>query len=175
MFCLNLMRIALELARENPVYEGLASKFLQHYTYVAYAMKHMGNKDYSLFDEKDGFFYDVLSFPDGRFKKFRVRSLVGLIPLFAVERLELDWLEPFKEFTANLKWFIKNRREMTDKVIHKIERDGRSRTCSPSSTRSRSRGSWSACTTRRSSCLATASARCPSSTRRIRSSSTVAS
>ena len=125
MFCLNLMRIALELARENPVYEGLASKFMQHYTYVAYAMKHMGNKDYSLFDKKDGFFYDVLSFPDGRFKKFRVRSLVGLIPLFAVERLEVDWLEPFKEFTANLKWFIKNRKEMTDQVIHKIERDGK--------------------------------------------------
>ncbi len=125
MFCLNLMRIALELARENPVYEGLASKFLQHYTYVAYAMKHMGNKDYSLFDEKDGFFYDVLRFPDGRFKKFRVRSLVGLIPLFAVERLEADWIEPFKEFSANLSWFIKNRSEMTDCVIHRIERDGR--------------------------------------------------
>jgi len=125
MFCLNLMRIALELARENPVYEGLASKFLQHYTYVAYAMKHMGNKDYSLFDEKDGFFYDVLSYPDGRFKKFRVRSLVGLIPLFAVERLELDWIEPFKEFSSNLNWFIKNRREMTEKVIHRIERDGK--------------------------------------------------
>ena len=125
MFCLNLMRIALELARENPVYEGLASKFMQHYTYVAYAMKHMGNKDYSLFDKKDGFFYDVLSFPDGRFKKFRVRSLVGLIPLFAVERLEVDWLEPFKEFSANLAWFIKNRSEMADQVIHKVERDGK--------------------------------------------------
>jgi hypothetical protein len=125
MFCLNLMRISLELARENPVYEGLASKFLQHYTYVAYAMKHMGNKDYSLFDEKDGFFYDVLSYPDGRFKKFRVRSLVGLIPLFAVERLEMDWIEPFKEFTSNLNWLVKNRREMTEHVIHRIERDGK--------------------------------------------------
>jgi hypothetical protein len=125
MFCLNLMRIALELAKENHVYEGLASKFLQHYTYVAYAMKHMGNRDYALFDEKDGFFYDVLRYPDGRYKKFRVRSLVGLIPLFAVERLELDWIEPFKEFTANLHWFITNRREMTDKVIHRIERDGK--------------------------------------------------
>lgn len=125
MFCLNLMRIALELARDNPVYEGLASKFLQHYTYVAYAMKHMGNKDYSLFDQKDGFFYDVLRYPDGKFKKFRVRSLVGLIPLFAVERLEVDWIEPFKEFKANLSWFIKNRREMTEEVIHRIERDGK--------------------------------------------------
>jgi hypothetical protein len=125
MFCLNLMRIALELARDNPVYEGLASKFLQHYTYIAHAMKHMGSKDYSLFDKEDGFFYDVLSFPDGRYKKFRVRSLVGLIPLFAVERLEVEWLAPFKEFTSNLNWFIKNRSEMTDQVIHRIERDGR--------------------------------------------------
>jgi hypothetical protein len=125
MFCLNLMRIALELARENSVYEGLASKFLQHYTYVAYAMKHMGNRDYSLFDAEDGFFYDVLRYPDGAYKKFRVRSLVGLIPLFAVERLELDWIEPFKEFKANLNWFLKNRREMVEEVIHTVEVDGR--------------------------------------------------
>jgi mannosylglycerate hydrolase MGH1-like protein len=121
MFCLNLMRIALELARENPTYEGMASKFLQHYVYVAYAMKHRGGRDYSLFDPEDGFFYDVLEYPDGRYEKFRVRSLVGLIPLFAVERLELDWIEPFKEFKSNLAWFLKNRREMVDQVIHTIE------------------------------------------------------
>ena len=81
MFCLNMMRIALELAKENRVYEGLATKFFQHYVYVAAAMKHMGNRDYQLWDEQDGFFYDVLRYPDGRFRKFRVRSLVGLIPL----------------------------------------------------------------------------------------------
>ncbi|MDP2340322.1 MAG: glucosidase [Deltaproteobacteria bacterium] len=125
MFCLNLMRIALELARENHVYEGLASKFLQHYTYVAYAMKHMGNRDYSLFDAEDGFFYDVLRYPDGAYKKFRVRSLVGLIPLFAIERLEMEWLAPFKEFNANLNWFMKNRREMVEEVIHTVEIDGK--------------------------------------------------
>ena len=124
MFCLNLMRIALELAKDNSVYEGLASKFLQHYTYVAYAMKHMGNKDYSLFDVEDGFFYDVLRYPDGNYTKFRVRSLVGLIPLFAVERLEMEWLKPFKEFSANLNWFMKNRREMVEEVIHTVEVDG---------------------------------------------------
>ncbi len=124
MFCLNLMRIALELARENSVYESLASKFLQHYTFVAYAMKHMGNKDYSLFDAEDGFFYDVLRFPDGSYEKFRVRSLVGLIPLFAVERLELEWIKPFKEFSGNLNWFMKNRREMVEEVIHTVEIDG---------------------------------------------------
>ncbi len=121
MFCLNLMRIALELAKDNAAYEALASKFLQHYVYVAYAMKHMGGRDHQLFDADDGFFYDVLVHPDGRYDKFRVRSLGGLIPLFAVERLELAWIEPFKEFTANLNWFLKNRREMVNEVIHTLE------------------------------------------------------
>jgi Mannosylglycerate hydrolase MGH1-like glycoside hydrolase domain len=126
MFCLNLMRIALELARDNPVYEGMASKFLQHYVYVAYAMKNMGGGDVQLFDSEDGFFYDVLRYPDGSSQTFRVRSLVGLIPLFAVERLELEWIEPFKEFTANLNWFLKNRRHLVDSVIHPLERpDGK--------------------------------------------------
>ena len=82
-------------------------------------MKSMAH-GHSLFDVADGFFYDVLRYPDGSFEKFRVRSLVGLIPLFAVERLELPWIEPFKEFTANLEWFLKNRREMVDPVIHRI-------------------------------------------------------
>jgi hypothetical protein len=124
MFCLNLMRIALELAKEDQVYEGLATKFFQHYTYVAGAMKHMGNRDYQLWDEKDGFFYDVLRYPDGRFRKFRVRSLVGLIPLFAVERLEMTWIKPFKDFTARLEWFMHNRADLVRDVVHTIERDG---------------------------------------------------
>ena len=122
MFCLNLMRIALELAKQNPVYEGLASKFLQHYIYVAYAMKHMGGRDHALFDPADGFFYDVLVQPNGSYRQFRVQSLVGLIPLFAVERLELEWIAPFKEFAANLAWFVRNRREMVEEVVHAVER-----------------------------------------------------
>jgi hypothetical protein len=124
MFCLNLMRIALELAKENRAYEGLATKFFQHYTYVAAAMKHMGGRDYQLWDEKDGFFYDVLRYPDGRFRKFRVRSLVGLIPLFAVERLEVDWIRPFKDFTACLNWFLTNRPDLVRDVVHTVERNG---------------------------------------------------
>ena len=120
MFCLNLMRIALELARDNHAYEAMASKFLQHYVYVAYAMKHMGGRDHALFDETDGFFYDVLRYPDGRFQRFRVRSLVGLIPLFAVERLETAWIAPFAEFSANLRWFLANRSEMVAEVIHTV-------------------------------------------------------
>jgi hypothetical protein len=125
MFCLNLMRIALELARENRAYETMALKFFQHYAYVASAMKHMGGRDYQLWDEKDGFFYDVLRYPDGRFRKFRVRSLVGLIPLFAVERLEEDWLEPLPEFRASVQWFLKNRSEIARHVIHDVEHGGK--------------------------------------------------
>jgi hypothetical protein len=124
MFCLNLMRIALELAKENKVYEGLATKFFQHYIYVGAAMKRRGGRDYSLWDEKDGFFYDVLRYPDGSFHKFRVRSLVGLIPLYAIERLEVDWIESFREFTANLEWFTTNRQDIVQRVCHRIQHDG---------------------------------------------------
>ncbi|HEX8000117.1 MAG TPA: hypothetical protein VF528_17145 [Pyrinomonadaceae bacterium] len=123
MFCLNLMRIALELAKENKAYEALATKFFQHYIYVGAAMKHMGVLDHQLYDESDQFFYDVLRQPDGSYHKFRVRSLVGLIPLYAVERLEEDWIEPFAEFRSNLHWFIKNRRELVEECLTTIERE----------------------------------------------------
>jgi hypothetical protein len=125
MYCLNLMRIALELAKENRVYEALATKFFEHYTYVAAAMKRMGKAGYQLWDDEDGFFYDVLRYSDGRFRKFRVRSLVGWIPLFAVERLELDWIEPFAEFCGHLNWFMQNRRDLVKDVVHTVERDGK--------------------------------------------------
>jgi hypothetical protein len=125
MFCLNLMRIALELAKENRAYQGMATKFFQHYVYVAAAMKHMGNQGYQLWDEEDGFFYDVLNYPNGDFRKFRVRSLVGLIPLFAVERLEQDWIEPFDEFTRSLHWFTTHKSNLTGEVVHRVERDGK--------------------------------------------------
>ena len=82
------MRIALELAADNPIYETMATKFFQHFAYISGAMKKMGGRDYQLWDEEDGFFYDVLRYPDGRFQKFEVRSLVGLIPLFAIDVLD---------------------------------------------------------------------------------------
>jgi hypothetical protein len=87
-------------------------------------MKHMGNKDYQLWDERDSFFYDVLRYPNGEFHKFRVRSLVGLIPLYAIERLEEDWLEPFPEFRGNLLWFLKNRQDIVQRCITTLERNG---------------------------------------------------
>jgi hypothetical protein len=126
MFCLNLMRIALELAKENKAYEALANKFFQHYVYVGAAMKRMGGRQYQLWDEEDGFFYDVLRYPDGSFEKFRVRSMVGLVPLYAIERVERYWLDNFPEFKANVLWLLRNKPHLTRDVCHVIERDGQS-------------------------------------------------
>jgi hypothetical protein len=84
----------------------------------------MGGRNYQLWDEQDGFFYDVLRYPDGSFEKFRVRSLVGLIPLYAIERLEDQWIEPFSEFRTNFEWFLKNKRHIVAGVCHPVERDG---------------------------------------------------
>ncbi len=125
MFSLNMMRIALELALENKTYESLATKFLEHYVYIGSAMKQMGGQNYQLWDETDGFFYDVLRHADNSFDKFRVRSLVGLIPIFAVERLENDWLEPFPDFRANLKWFLENRNELAQFSYHAVNHNNK--------------------------------------------------
>ena len=111
-FCLYMMRIALELAKENKAYEGLATKFFEHYIYIGAAMKKMGGRDYQLWDEKDGFFYDVLRYPNGEFHKFRVRSLVGLIPMFAVEVLRGEEISAHPDFLRDINWFIKNRSEL---------------------------------------------------------------
>ena len=124
MFCLNLMRIALELAKENKAYESLALKFFEHYVYIGAAMKNMGGQKYSLWDEADGFFYDVLRFPDGNFEKFRLRSLVGIIPLYAVETIKLNDIEQFSEFQNNFQWFVKNRRQLTESCCHYLESKG---------------------------------------------------
>jgi hypothetical protein len=121
MFCLNLMHIALELAKENKAYESLALKFFEHYIYIGAAMENMGGQNYSLWDETDGFFYDVLRFPDGSFHKFRVRSLVGIIPLYAAETLRMEDIDDFQEFRTNFLWFVNNRRQLTESCCHYIE------------------------------------------------------
>jgi len=123
MFCLNLMRIALELARENQVYEGLATKFFQHFIYVGAAMTNMGGRHYQLWDDEDGFFYDVLRFPDDRFERFRVRSLVGLIPLYAVERLQEASTLPMPGFRESLDWFLRNKPHIVGNLCLPLEPD----------------------------------------------------
>ncbi len=112
MYCLNLMRIALELAQHNHVYEDIATKFFEHFLHIAEAMNNIGNQEIGLWDDVDGFYYDVLNLPDGEMVPLKVRSMVGLIPLFAVETLEPELLAKVPEFTARLNWFLNYRPDL---------------------------------------------------------------
>ncbi|MDY7012374.1 MAG: glucosidase [Cyanobacteriota bacterium] len=116
MYCLNLLSIALELAIENPVYEDMATKFFEHFIYIADAMNHIGGGGDRLWDEEDGFFYDVARLPNDERLHLKVRSMVGLIPLFAVITLEPTLLDKLPGFAKRLEWFIQNRPELSDNV-----------------------------------------------------------
>ncbi|SNC61045.1 Glycosyl hydrolase family 63 C-terminal domain-containing protein [Hymenobacter gelipurpurascens] len=116
MFALNMMRMALELAKTNPVYQDMASKFFEHFLYIADAMTRGGDGLFNLWDEEDGFYYDVLHTPDEERTKLKVRSIVGLIPLFAVEVIEQDLLDTMPEFTARARWLIDNRPHLAQLV-----------------------------------------------------------
>jgi hypothetical protein len=111
MYSLNLMRIALELAQHDHVYEDIATKFFQHFLHIAEAMTNI-SEGMGLWDDEDGFFYDVLNLPDGQTMPLKVRSMVGLIPLFAVETLEPELCAKVPTFTARLDWFLDHRPEL---------------------------------------------------------------
>jgi Glycosyl hydrolase family 63 C-terminal domain len=106
MYSLNLMRIALELAQHNHVYEDIATKFFEHFLSIAEAMTNIGDAGIGLWDESDGFYYDVLNMPNGTSLPLKVRSVVGLTPLFAVETLEPELLERVPEFKKRLEWYL---------------------------------------------------------------------
>src|SRR5271166_5792255 len=108
MFCLNMLAIALELAKEDPAYEDVASKFFEHFVSIARAMSDVGKKGISLWDDEDGFFYDVLQLPNGDEHFMKIRSMVGLIPLFAVETLEPEVIDKLPGFKRRMQWFIDN-------------------------------------------------------------------
>jgi Glycosyl hydrolase family 63 C-terminal domain len=116
MYTLNLMQIALELARHDHVYEDIATKFFEHFLYIAKAMTNMAGQDIGLWDEQDEFFYDELYLPDGGIMPLRLRSMVGLIPLFAVETLESDHLERLPQFKERLEWFLNYRPDLANLV-----------------------------------------------------------
>jgi hypothetical protein len=116
MYCLNMLAIALELAKDDEAYEDIASKFFEHFLYIADAIDGIGDAEIALWDEEDGFYYDALRLPDGRQFPLKVRSMVGLIPLFAVTVLELDTLQQFPGFKRRMDWFIRNRPELKNKV-----------------------------------------------------------
>jgi len=113
MYTLNMLTIALELAKEDPCFEDIASKFWEHFIRIAHAMSHRGEDSMGLWNEEDGFFYDVLRLPDGSQLPMKTRSMVGLIPLFAVQTLEPDVLDRLPDFKRRLEWFIDNRPELT--------------------------------------------------------------
>ncbi len=108
MYCLNMLVMALELARTRPAYEDMATKFFEHFIYIADAINgHYGGQ--RLWDDEDGFFYDVIHCPDDRHIPLKVRSFVGLIPLYAVETLEPELLAKLPRFKQRMDWFIAHR------------------------------------------------------------------
>lgn len=115
MYCLNMLAIALELAKTNPVYEDIATKFFEHFLYIADAMNKIGELEASLWNESDGFYYDVLHLPQKQIT-LKVRSMVGLIPLFAIETLEPETLNMLPGFKKRLEWFIQNRPDLRQNV-----------------------------------------------------------
>jgi len=116
MYALNLLAIAMEIAKEDPSYEDVASKFWEHFLYIAHAMNNRGDDEIRLWDDQDGFFYDVLHLPEGKPFPMKVRSMVGLIPLFAVETLEPELLDRLPDFKRRMEWFIQNRSDLTANV-----------------------------------------------------------
>src|SRR4029079_10731480 len=112
MYTLNLLRIALELAMHDHVYEDIATKFFEHFLYIAQAMENVCGDGSGLWDDADEFYYDVLNLPDGEQVPLRVRSMVGLIPLFAVEVLDPGVASSPPEFASRARWFISHRPDL---------------------------------------------------------------
>jgi len=124
MYSLNMMKISLELAGYNDVYQDLATKFFEHFLYIAGAMANMGMGETGLWDDNDSFFYDVLKLPNGYSEKLKVRSMVGLAPLFAVEVLDHDIMQSLPKFAQRLKWFLDNRPDLASLVSRWQEQGG---------------------------------------------------
>lgn len=116
MYCLNMLAIAVELAKTDAVYGDVASKFFEHFVYISDAMNNLGDENTELWNERDGFYYDVLHLHDHRNIPIKVRSMVGLTPLFAVETLEEKWLDHLPELKKRTEWFLNNRPDLTDDI-----------------------------------------------------------
>ncbi|HEX6035216.1 MAG TPA: hypothetical protein VFY83_12305, partial [Anaerolineales bacterium] len=116
MFCLNMLTISLELAVHNSVYEDIALKFFEHFLFIAEAMNNIAGEGISLWNEEDEFFYDVLHLENGQNIPLKLRSMVGLIPLFAVTTIEPALLEKVPEFKHHLEWFLEHRPDLAKLV-----------------------------------------------------------
>lgn len=127
MYCLNMLAIALELAKENPAYEDVASKFFEHFIHIAHAVHDLGGEGIELWDEEDGFYYDVLNFPGGDHVRLKVRSMVGLIPLFATEILEPENIDSLPGFKKRMEWFINNHPDAPEHIEYVKNSEGKTR------------------------------------------------
>lgn len=121
MYSLNMLAIAMELAKEDPAYEDVASKFWEHFLFIANAINRLGQgeagkRSVGMWNEEDGFFYDVLHTPGGGMEPMRIRSVVGLIPLFAVEPIDADMITQLPGFKRRMEWFISYRPDLTRNV-----------------------------------------------------------
>ncbi len=116
MYCLNMLAIALELAKEDVAYEDVASKFFEHFVYIAHAMNDIGSDGMALWHDEDGFYYDVLRLPDGSQHFLKIRSMVGLIPLFAVETLEPEIVDRLPGFKRRMQWFVDNHPDIPEHI-----------------------------------------------------------
>ncbi|MDQ2656780.1 MAG: glucosidase, partial [Bacteroidota bacterium] len=122
MYSLNMMEIALELAQYNSAYEDLATKFFEHFTYIASSLNQIKEHVEGAWDEEEGFFYDVLQMPDGQIIPVKVRSLVGLTALFAVHVIDRELCKKVPEFVRRLKWFVEYRQKNNEyQVIEDID------------------------------------------------------
>jgi hypothetical protein len=116
MYCLNMLAIALELAKDDLAYEDVASKFFEHFVHISHAMNDIGTAGRSLWDEQDGFYYDLLHLPNGDEHFIKIRSMVGLIPLFAVETLEPEVVDSLQGFKRRMQWFIDNHADVPEHI-----------------------------------------------------------
>ncbi|HUK65940.1 MAG TPA: glucosidase [Anaeromyxobacteraceae bacterium] len=123
-YCLDLLKIALELSREEPIYEDVATKFFEHFLYIAGALNDLGGRGVGLWHEGDQFFYDAVRTPDGRVEPLRVRSLVGLIPLLAVAVVDPEVLTRSRDFARRMGWFLHNRSDLARQVSRFMEKGG---------------------------------------------------
>jgi len=120
ILCLNLMRIALTLAKKNPIYEGLGIKFFQHFVYVTASMRNGYWRHYDMWSQEDGFFYSVLRYPDGKYDQIRIRSLTGVIPFFACDIWDEEELKALPDFYSAFQWFMSKKSHLTEKCIQHI-------------------------------------------------------
>ncbi|MEO5891837.1 MAG: glucosidase [Ferruginibacter sp.] len=124
MYALNMVKIALELSLENPVYENMAIKFSEHFLFIAGSITNMGEDSEGLWDDDDGFYYDLLKLPDDSFKRLKIRSMVGLIPMFATIIFNEDTWKRLPAFKEHMEKFSRQRPDLASLVSYWKDRKG---------------------------------------------------